>query len=225
MATARHLDALTLVTRLHLLAPCQLAVQLAQRQCPPPLPAGPGGAPRIYSEESLLLLAVLRTLWRLSYQEAHDWLCDWPAPARACGLPQGGEGRPRAPSKAQQSKRLRAAGPPESEMLFVLLVRAGLWMGLTRGRDLIIDSAPIRAWRRADPDAAFGYALPTIRARCCAATGSLPRCVAARACRCCSGSPRPTFTTRLSPIPCSNSPRVSSRCGLAWCGWMLAIGG
>jgi hypothetical protein len=67
MAMALHLDALTLVTRLELLTLCRLAVQLAQRQCPPPLPAGPGGAPRIYSEESLLLVALLRTLWRLSY--------------------------------------------------------------------------------------------------------------------------------------------------------------
>src|SRR5260221_7191777 len=136
MATALHLDALTLVTRLQLLPLCQLAVQLAQRQCPPPLPAGPGGAPRIYSEESLLLLAL----------------------ARACGLPQGGDGRPRVPSKAQQSKRLRTAGAPGSEMLFVLLVRAGLWMGITRGRDLLLDSAPILAWRRTDPDAASGHA-------------------------------------------------------------------
>src|SRR5260370_15033093 len=158
MATALHLDALTLVTRLQLLALCQVAVQLAQRQCPPPLPAGPGGAPRIYREDSLLLLALLRTLWRLSYQEVHDWLCAWPALARAYGLPQGGDGRPRVPSKAQQSKRLRAAGAPGSEMVFVLLVRAGLWMGLTRARDLIIDSAPLLAWRRADPDAAFGHA-------------------------------------------------------------------
>jgi transposase len=62
------------------------------------------------------------------------------------------------PSKAQQSKRLRAAGAPPSEVLFVLLVRAGVWMGLTRGRDLIIDSAPILAWRRSDPDAAVGHA-------------------------------------------------------------------
>jgi hypothetical protein len=31
-------------------------------------------------------------------------------------------------------------------------------MGLTRARDLVIDSAPILAWRRADPDAAFGHA-------------------------------------------------------------------
>lgn len=38
---ALHLDALTLITRLHLLALCRLAVRLAQRRCPPPLPAGP----------------------------------------------------------------------------------------------------------------------------------------------------------------------------------------
>jgi transposase len=62
------------------------------------------------------------------------------------------------PSKAQQSKRLRAAGMPASEMLFVLLVRAGLGMGLTRARDLILDSAPILAWRRADPDMTVGHA-------------------------------------------------------------------
>jgi transposase len=158
MATALHLDALTLVRRLQLLEVCRVAVQLAQQQCPPPLPAGPGGAPRRYREESLLLLALLRTLWRLSYQEAHDWLYAWPTLAWACGLPAGPDGQPRVPSKAQQSKRLRAAGAPPSELLFVLLVRAGLWVGLTRGRDLIIDSAPILAWRRADPDAAFGHA-------------------------------------------------------------------
>jgi hypothetical protein len=46
-ATALHLDALTLINRLQLLALCHLAVRLAHQQCPPPLPAGPGGAPRV----------------------------------------------------------------------------------------------------------------------------------------------------------------------------------
>ncbi len=149
VARALHLHALTLVTRLQLLAPCQLAVQLAQQQCPPLLPAGPGGAPRIYRDKSLVLLALLRTLWRLSYQELHDWLCAKPALALACGLPLGADGQPRVPSKAQQTKRLPTAGAPACEMLFVLLVRAGLWFGLwcglTRAHDLIIDSAPILA--------------------------------------------------------------------------------
>ena len=56
---------LSVVTRLHLLTLCHVAVQIAHQRCPPPLPAGPGGAPRTYREESLLLIALLRTLWRL----------------------------------------------------------------------------------------------------------------------------------------------------------------
>jgi hypothetical protein len=73
-----HIDALTLVRTLHLLTLCRLAVRLAHRRCPPPLPAGPGGALRTYGEGSLLLISLLRTLWRLSYQDMHDWLADWP---------------------------------------------------------------------------------------------------------------------------------------------------
>ena len=157
-AGALHLDALTLVTSLRLLPLCQLAVHFAHQSSISSLPAGRSGAPRVYREESLLLLALVRTLWRLSYQEVHDWLVAWPTLALACGLPLGRDGRVRVPSKAQQSKRLRAAGAPASELLFVLLVRAGLWMGLTCARDLIIDSAPILAWHRADPDAAVGHA-------------------------------------------------------------------
>lgn len=67
LGPALHLDALTLVNTLHLLTLCRLAVRLAHKRCPPPLPAEKGGAPRTYSEESLLLIALLRTLWRLSY--------------------------------------------------------------------------------------------------------------------------------------------------------------
>src|SRR6266702_585825 len=61
VSPALHIDALTLVRTLHLLTFCHLAVQLAHRRCPPPLPAGPGGAPRTYRQESLLLLALLVT--------------------------------------------------------------------------------------------------------------------------------------------------------------------
>lgn len=66
LGRALHLEALTLVNTLHLLTLCRLAVRWAHRRCPPPLPAGPGGSPRTYSEESLLLIALWRTLWRLS---------------------------------------------------------------------------------------------------------------------------------------------------------------
>jgi len=155
---ALHIDALTLVTRLHLLTLCRLAVQLSQRHCPPPLPAGPGGAPRVYSEESLLLIALLRALWRLGYQEMHDWLVAWPALAWACGLPSGQHGQVRVPSPSQLWKRAAQAGAPPCEMLFVLAVREALRCGLIRARDLIIDSAPLKAWCRRDPDAQHGHA-------------------------------------------------------------------
>src|SRR5215216_3555874 len=156
--SALHVTALTLVTTLHLLELCHLAVQLAHRRCPPPLPKGPGGRPRTYREESLLLIALLRTLWRLSYQDMHDWLCAWPELALACGLPRDPAGQLRVPSPSQQCKRAAAAGAPPYEMLFVVAVQAALRGGLTRARDLIIDSAPILAWRRRDPDAASGHA-------------------------------------------------------------------
>lgn len=158
LGQALHIDALTLVTTLHLLTLCRLAVRLAHRRCPPPLPAGPGGAPRTYREESLLLIALLRTLWRLSYQDMRDWLRAWPALALACGLPVGKDGCPRIPSPSQQCKRGQRAVAPLPEALFVLSVLAAIRTRLIGARDLIIDSAPILAWRRADPDAAYGHA-------------------------------------------------------------------
>ena len=158
LSRALHIDALTLVTTLHLLALCRLAVRLAHRRCPPPLPAGKGGRPRSYSEESLLLISLLRTLWRLSYQDMHDWLTSWPALALACGLPLDKEGRPLIVSPSQHCKRRHAAGAPPHESLFVLVVLQALRRRLIGARDLIIDSAPILAWRRRDPDAAFGHA-------------------------------------------------------------------
>ena len=140
---ALHIDALTLVKTLHLLTVCHLAVRLAHRRCPPPLPAGKGGRPRSYSEESLLLISLLRTLWRLSYQDMHDWLTCWPALALACGLPLDKEGRPLIVSPSQHCKRRHAAGAPPHESLFVLVVLQALRRRLIGARDLIIDSAPI----------------------------------------------------------------------------------
>lgn len=88
----------------------------------------------------------------------HDWLQDWPALALACGLPIDRDGQPCIPSPSQQCKRRRAAGAPLHESLFVLMVLYAMRRRLIGARDLIIDSAPILAWRRRDPDAAFGHA-------------------------------------------------------------------
>jgi hypothetical protein len=106
----------------------------------------------------LLLLALLRTLWRPSYQDLHDWLVAWPALAWACGLPADAHGRPCVPSASQQCRRAAQAGAPACEMLFVVLVQLALQLHLIGGQDLIVDSAPVLAWRRRDPDAALGHA-------------------------------------------------------------------
>jgi hypothetical protein len=105
-----------------------------------------------------LLLALLRTLWRLSYQDLHDWLISWPALAGACGLPRDAQGRLRVPSPSQQWKRGACAGAPVGEALLVVVVRLALYRRLIGARDLILDSAPILAWRHCDPDAAVGHA-------------------------------------------------------------------
>jgi hypothetical protein len=121
-ARALHINALRLIETLHLLVLCRLAVQLAHRRCPPPLPKGVGGRPRTYSAESLLLIALLKTLWRLSYQDMHEWLHSWPALALACGLPLDAKGLSRIPSPSQLCKRWQGAGAPPFETLFVLTV-------------------------------------------------------------------------------------------------------
>ncbi len=48
---ALHIDALTLVTRLHLLVLCRLAVGVAHRHCPPPCPRGRGQAAHLQRGE------------------------------------------------------------------------------------------------------------------------------------------------------------------------------
>ncbi len=118
--TALHATALAVVAALRLLALCRLAVRLAHRRCPPPLPKGPGGRPRTYAEESLLLIALLRTLWRLADQDRRDWLRAWPALAGgACRAPRSrasGRRRPaprptRCSSAWQCARRCGARSP------------------------------------------------------------------------------------------------------------------
>lgn len=120
-----------------------------------PCRAAPAARRVLYREESLLLIALLRILWRLSYQDTHDWLRAWPALALACGLPRTADGDLRIPSARQQCKRRKAAGAPPCEMLFILTVREAVRGRLSRARDRIVDSAPILAWRRTDPDAVY----------------------------------------------------------------------
>jgi len=79
------------------------------------------------------------------------WL--WPV---ACpSLQMASRAFPALPNCANAGKR---QGAPPFETLFVLTVWRAVRCHLIGARDLIIDSAPILAWRRTDPDAATGHA-------------------------------------------------------------------
>jgi len=211
---ALHIDALALVTRLHLLALCRLAVQQAPRRCPPPLPQGPGGAPRRYMEESLLLIALLRTLWRLSPRAMTDWLRAWPALAFACGRPARPDGAPWVPRPSQQWKRAARAGPPPCATLVVRVVTDALTRRSSGARALIIDSAPIKAPRRPRRPPRPGprpspHRLPARRPR---PYPTLPRLRPAPLL-----PPRPGQRPRrpLCHSPCSPQPSPSTTCAPA----------
>jgi len=117
LSRALHIDVLALVKTLHLLVLCRLTIRLAHHRCSLSLSTGPGGRHRAYSEESLLLIALLRIVWQLSYQDTHDWLQAWPALALACGLPLSHHGQPHIPSTSQQWKHGHAAGALMPEVL------------------------------------------------------------------------------------------------------------
>ena len=103
-------------------------------------------------------MALLKTLWRLSYLDMTDLLQSWPDLALACGFGYDRKGKLRVPSPSQQCKCRHAAGAPLFESLFLVSVLTAIRCRLIRARDLIIDSAPILAWSRADPDATYGHA-------------------------------------------------------------------
>ena len=68
-SSAPQIDALTLANALHPHALCRVAVRLAPSRCPSPLPSSTGGALQTYSEESRLVIALLRTLWLLNRRD------------------------------------------------------------------------------------------------------------------------------------------------------------
>jgi hypothetical protein len=209
LARGPHLDALTLVRHLQLLELCGLAVRLTQRQCPPPLPAGPGGAPRVYSEDSLLLLAMLRTLWRLA--------------SVGLGLRTAPRGRWPA-ARAQQGAAVQAAAGGRSASERDALRPAGAGRGVDG-----LDSRPRpHSRQRAHPGLAAGR--PRCRRRPCPGPPSPPP--AARLPPAHPAVSRRRLAARLLPLsgerpPCSlRAPaartrraavRAAAACGAAGC--------
>jgi hypothetical protein len=110
------------------------------------------GRPRVYTDATILVLALLGRLWHLSTREVCAWLDCWPALARACGLPAG-----RVIHPAHLSRRITQLGTYPCWLLYLALVWHALHSGLAPGRDVALDSTLLAAWSRDDPDAAWSY--------------------------------------------------------------------
>ena len=157
--SALGLDAVQVLTRLGLLPLAASIVSLAllSRQR---LPAATRsrGRPRLYSDASILVLALLGRLWQLSTRELCLWLLRWPALAAACGLP-----RDRVIHPAHLARRVRQLGPYPFWLLYLALVWQAIRTGLIRGRDVALDSTLLAAWTPRDGDAAWSFPAPNGR--------------------------------------------------------------
>lgn len=110
------------------------------------------GRPKVYSDASILLIALLGRIWRLSYPEVCHWLVNWPRLASACGLPMG-----QVVHSAHLSRRVRQLGAYPIWLLYLRFVWQAIRVGLIRGRDVVIDSTLITAWTRLDLSAAWSF--------------------------------------------------------------------
>jgi hypothetical protein len=62
------------------------ALQMTVRLRGPRLPRGPGGRPPTYRDESILLMAIIQTAWRMSYADIVDYVASQPDLAQQLGF-------------------------------------------------------------------------------------------------------------------------------------------
>jgi hypothetical protein len=167
-------EELLLIINAHALADWALA--MSHFLIAPRLPRGPGGRPASYRDSSILLMAVVQTTWRKSYEQTVDWVATNETLALALGFTQRNvEGKVRTVSKGQYWERRMALGILPFLFFFLGLVVQLVRLGAITGKELIVDSSLLKAWYKADPGAAwqqyagkahvFGYKVHTVLCR------------------------------------------------------------
>lgn len=150
---ALQLNAVQVIRILGLLPLAGSVVGLAALSCRRlPSPTHRRGHPPVYSDTSILLIALLARLWHLSSREVCLWLGQWSALAAACGLPDR-----RVIHPAHFTRRVKKLGAYPFWLLYLALVWRALRNGLADGRDVVVDSSLLAAWSKADPDAAWSF--------------------------------------------------------------------
>jgi hypothetical protein len=142
----------------------------------PRLQRGPGGRPPTYRDDTILLMAIVQTAWRLSYADIVDYVAGQPELARHLGFEPADEpGQFQTISQGQYWERRAALGLLPCLFFFLALVGQLIKLGLITGQELIVDSSLLAAWRHADPGASwqkyagrspvFGYKVHTLLCR------------------------------------------------------------
>src|SRR4029453_15181757 len=121
----------TFLSAIHAPSLARRAVEFARHLRPPALPRGPGGRPAIYRDETVLLLCVVQTAWRLSYSEVVDYLASHDALADTIGCPpRQADGSRRTISQGQYWQRRQALGVLPFVFFFPALVGMLIRVGL-----------------------------------------------------------------------------------------------
>ena len=167
-------EQLLAIVHAHVLA--EWALMMGHFISMPRLPRGPGGSPPIYMDSSILLMAIVQTTWRKSYEQMVDWVGTNEGLAFALGFTQRTPtGKLRTISKGQYWERRTALGILPFLFFFLGLVAQLIRLGAITGKELIVDSSLLKAWYQADPGAAwqqyvgkahvFGYKVHTVLCR------------------------------------------------------------
>lgn len=165
-----------LLTIIHAQELAAWALGMSRRLSKPCLPRGPGGRPLTYPDSGILLMAVVQTTWRKSYEHMVDWVATNEALALVLGFRERtGEGKLQTISKGQYWERRQALGVLPFLFFFLALVAQLIRLGAITGKELIVDSTLLEAWYKADPGAAwqqytgkahvFGYKVHTLLCR------------------------------------------------------------
>jgi hypothetical protein len=113
------------------------------------LPRGPGGKPQQYRDASILLMALVQTVWRKSYEQIVDYVATHEGLGLALGFSQG------TISKGQYWARRAVLGLLPFLFFFLGLVGQLIRLGVITGQALIVDSTLLSAWYHADPGATW----------------------------------------------------------------------
>lgn len=151
---------------IHAEALAEWSLAMAHRFSRPRLEKRGAGAPQKYRDSSILLMAIVQSIWRKSYEQIIDYVAAHPDLARQIGFVG------RTISKGQYWERRQALGILPFLFFFLGLVGQLVRLGVITGRELIVDSTLLQAWYRGDPDATwqkyagrkslFGYKVHTV---------------------------------------------------------------